>query len=207
MRNALVGALLCLTWAGEVSAQAEFERFWTWSAQMAVSFVLTNTDWSISHPTYSGGGVTWETFDGTFEQRVHLQGSLELRRKYVAFRGTVGFLPQRFTQLAPAQDKELKLVMGGLAAVVYPTAGSVSRFEPYAAAGVGVQKATGDMTNGGFYLSGAAGIRLALTARLALDGGLQIHRLKYTQIELTSQIAKDVATYPVAVFLGARIGG
>ncbi len=138
------------------------------------------------------------------------QGSLELRRKHLAVRGTVGVLPQQFTQVAPAQDEDLRLILGGLSAVLYPLAKSGRSPEPYLAAGVGGQKATGGMTNTGFYLSGMAGIRVPLLAPIALDGGVQVLRLKYTQIELTAPpggIQQDVRINPVAVFLGAHIGG
>ncbi len=63
------------------------------------------------------------------------------------------------------------------------------------------------MRNGGFYVSGSAGLHIGVGSHFAIDTGLQVYRLGYTQIELTSTIAKDVRTYPVSVFVGARIGG
>jgi hypothetical protein len=121
-------------------------------------------------------------------------------------RGTLGILPQEFIQESPAQSHELKLLLAGVSAVFYPMAGRGGPVEPYVAAGAGGQKATGDMTNGGFYLSGIAGVRLRLSARVSIDAGLQVHHLKYTQIELGSRIDKDVAIRPASVCVGLRIG-
>jgi hypothetical protein len=206
MRNVvMMGWAACLMWAGQGSAQTRGDASWTWSAQLSVSMMLNDTDWSISHPTYGGGGVTWETFTGTFTQRSLLQGSAEVTRKYLGVRGTLGVLPQRFTQDAPARDDDLRLVLAGLAAVLYPAAGRGGDLQPYVLAGAGGQKATGGMDNTGFYLTGAAGVRLRLDARVALDGGVQIHRLKYTQIELDSGIAKDVRIHPLSLLVGVRI--
>ena len=206
MRNVvMMGLAACLTWAGQGSAQTSGDASWTWSAQLSASMVLNNSDWSISHPTYAGSGVTWETFTGTFTQRAHLQGSVEVRKRYLGIRGTLGLLPQRFTQDAPARDDHLTLVLAGLAAVLYPAAGPGGDLQPYVLAGAGAQKATGDMDNTGFYLTGGAGVCLRLDARVALDGGVQILRLKYTQIELDSGIAKDVRIHPLSLLVGVRI--
>jgi opacity protein-like surface antigen len=207
MRNALaLGALACLVWTVQASAQDGSGAPWRWSARLSAALPLGKTDWSISHPTYSGAGVTWETFRGTFRQRVQLQASLELRRAHIGIRGMLGLLPQEFTQESPVQHKDFRLLLAGLSAVLYPTPGSGGRLDPYVAAGVGGLKALGDMDNTGFFLTGAAGVRIGLTPRVALDGGVQVQRLKYTQIGLTSTIAKDVRTNPASVFLGAGIG-
>jgi len=207
MRNVVtMGFAAFLMGVGQGSAQTSGDTSWTWSAQVSVSMVLNDTDWSISHPTYAGGGATWETFTGTFTQRAHLQGSVEVGKRYLGIRGTLGVLPQRFTQDAPARDNHLTLVLAGLAAILYPTAGSGGDLQPYVLAGVGGQKATGDMDNPGFYLTGAAGVCLRLDARVALDGGVQILRLKYTQIELDSGIGKDVRISPLSLLVGVRIG-
>ncbi len=45
-----------------------------------------------------------------------------------------------------------------------------------------------------------------LDERVAFDGGVQVLRLKYTQIELDSEIAKDVRIHPVSLLIGVRIG-
>jgi hypothetical protein len=208
MRNALlIGLSACVVWTTPSSAQTETDASWTWSVQLSAGVAVKTTDWSISHPTYSGGGVTWETFTGTFTHRLQLMAGVELRKRYLGLRGTFGVLPQRFKEDAPAQDKDLKLLLAGLAAVLYPTAGTEGSWEPYVTLGGGGQKATGDMDIGGFYLSSTVGVKKDLTARVALDGGVQIQRLKYTQIEVGNRIAKDVRTHPLSVFLGARIGG
>jgi hypothetical protein len=208
MRNALaMGLVACLAWTTPMSAQSESDNSWTWSVQLSAAAVLDASDWSISHPTYGGGGVTWEKFTGTFTHGMHLTAGVELRKKYVGLRGSLGILPQRFVEDAPAQDKELKLLLAGLSAVLYPMAEATSGWEPYLALGGGGQRAFGDMDNGGYYLSTAVGLKRDLTSRIALDGGVQIHRLKYTQIDVGNRIAKDVPTHPISVFLGLRIGG
>ena len=165
-----------------------------------------SNDWSVSHPIYGGGGVTWETFTGMFKHSLHLEGGLELRRSHFGVRGTLGVIPQRFTQDTPPKENDLKLLLAGLSAVVYPGA-TGAKIEPFLLAGAGGQKASGDMDNTGFYLSTGAGLGARLGSRVRLDAGLQVLRLKYTQIDLTPDIAKDVPIYPVSLFIGARLGG
>ena len=202
----IILALSFAFWTTEAGAQEHFEGPWTVSAQLSASLVMGGADWSYSHPYYGGSSVTWETLRGTFSHGLLLQGSLELRRKYVGGRGTVGFLPQEFTQETPAQAKDLKLLLGGLSAVLFPLAGSAGRTEPYLLMGAGGQKATGELDNTGFYLSAAGGVRTRLTSRVSLDGGIEFHRFKYTQIDLGNNIQNDLRVTPVSLFLGARVG-
>jgi len=206
MRSVLIAlALASLAVVSGGMAQASNENLWTWSAQLSVSVVLKDSDWSISHPIVGDGGVTWESFRGTFNQSVLVQMGVELQRGHFGVRGTVGLLPQEFTQVTPTQGETLSLVLGGLSGVYYPRAKSPGRLQPYAAVGVGGQKATGGIENSGFYVSGTAGVKLALDSWVAVDAGLQLHRLKYTQLALDSNIAKDVAIYPISLLLGTRI--
>ena len=207
MRNALgMGFIACLAWTTATSAQAANDDSWTSSFHLSAA-VAPKSNWSVSHPIYGGGGVTWETFTGTFTHGLQLLAGVEMRRRHVGFRGTFGVLPQRFKEDAPARDEKLELLLAGLSAVLYPMAATEGSWEPYLAVGGGGQKATGDMDNGGFYLSSAVGITKHLTSRVALDGGVRVQRLKYTQIEVGDRITKDVRTHPLSVFLGARIGG
>jgi hypothetical protein len=151
--------------------------------------------------------VTWETLRGTISHGLSIRGSVEVRRKYLGVRGTVGILPQEFTQEAPAQAKDLTLLLGGLSAALYPYAGSIRRLEPYLAMGAGGQLATGDMDNTGFYLSASGGVRASLSSRISLEGGIELQRLKYTQVDLGNNIENDLAVTPVSLFLGVRVGG
>jgi hypothetical protein len=141
-------------------AAAQDTASWAWAAQLSTSIVLNDTDWSISHPYYGGNGVTWETFRGAFTQRVLLQGGLELRKRRLGVRGSLGLMPQGFTQEAPAVEEDLRLVLAGLGVVLYPMARGGEGVEPYLAVGAGGMKATGGLSNSGHYLSGAAGVRL-----------------------------------------------
>jgi hypothetical protein len=202
-----IALFACVLLPRDGSAQAEGATSWTWAAALSAAVVVNDANWSVSHPIYSGGGVTWETFRGTVSQRTHFQGSVELRRGFFAIRGSVGMLPQTFTHDAPAVENDLNLLLAGLAVVLYPAAGSARRLEPYVAVGAGAQKATGDMDNGGFYLSGATGLRIGVGSHFAVDAGVQVYRLNYTQIELTSTIAKDVRTYPVMAVVGFFLNG
>ena len=207
MRKALVmGSVVWLAWTTPTSAQTADDS-WKWSVHLSAAAVTRTTEWSISHPTHYGPATVWETFTGTFTQSLEVQAGVELRRRHVGLRGTFGVLPQRFKQDAPARESRLTLLLGGLAAVLYPTAGTGRSWEPYLALGVGGQKATGDMDNWGYYLSGAVGVEKALTSRVALDAGAQVQRLNYTQVEVGSQIARDARTHPFSLYLGARIGG
>jgi hypothetical protein len=191
----------------EVEAQEGPQGPWTLSGRLSAGVALGDSDWSVRHPYYGGSSVTWETFRGTFSHGVHLLGNLELRRKYLGIRGTAGLLPQEFRQEAPAQVKELTLLLGGLSAVLYPLAGSEGRMEPFLSLGAGGQKATGEMDNTGFYLSGAMGLGARVGARISLDGGIEFRRLKYTQIDFGNNVQKDLSVTPVALFLGVRVGG
>ena len=116
-------------------------------------------------------------------------------------------MPQGFTQEAPAVEEDLRLVLAGLGVVLYPMARGGEGVEPYLAVGAGGMKATGGLSNSGHYLSGAAGVRIGIGERVALDAGVQLMRLNYTQIQATWYLARDARTYPVSVFLGVRLGG
>jgi hypothetical protein len=168
---------------------------------------MNETDWTIRHPYYGGGVASWETLSGTFSQRIHAQADIELRRNYLGFRGTFGLLPQEFTQEAPDRTEDFTLVLAGLSVVLYPRAASPEKLQPYLLAGAGGQKATGDLDNTGFFFSGAFGVLANFTARVSLDGGLQVFRLKYTQVDLGNNIQKDLKTHPVSLFLGVRVRG
>lgn len=206
MRTATALALfVVLGAASSTSAQDAPTPDWTWSARFSVGFMLVNNDWSVSHPTYGGGVVIWETFTGMFKHTLHLEGGLELRRSHFGVRGTVGFVPQRFTRDNPAEDADLTLLLAGLSAVVYPAANG-ARIDPFLLVGAGGQKASGDMDNAGFYLSTGAGLGTRLGSHLRLEAGLRVLRLKYTQIDLAPNIDKDVTIYPVSLFIGARVG-
>ncbi|MFG1691761.1 hypothetical protein ACGF5M_06375 [Gemmatimonadota bacterium] len=203
----MVLVLLLTALTNDVGAQEVSRGPWTISAGLSVAAVMGESDWTVSHPFYGNGGVTWETLRGTVSHGLHFQGSVEVRRKYVGVRGRVGILGQEFTQEASEQSKDLRLLLGGLSAVLYPFAGSATRLEPYFALEAGGQKATGDMDNTGFYLSASSGFRTRLSSRISLDGGIELHRLKYAQVDLGNSIEKDLHVTPLSLFVGLRIGG
>jgi len=92
-------------------------------------------------------------------------------------------LPQEFTQEVPDRTENLTLLLAGLSVALHPRAASPGKLQPYLLAGAGGQKASGELDNTGFFLSGAVGVLTNLTARVSLDGGLQLLRLKYTQTD------------------------
>ncbi len=208
MAKILLSVCLCsAAWVSVVGGQASDEPCWIWSAHFTLSLAVNETDWAVRHPVYGGGNVTWETLSGTVYQGFHAQVGIELRKGRIGLRGTLGALPQELTQEAPARGEEFTLLLGGLSVVFYPRAGTPGRVQPYLQGGAGGQKATGDLDNTGFYLSGAAGVRTSLTSRVSLEGGVQVLRLKYTQVDLGNNIQKDLTTHPVSLFLGVRLRG
>ena len=199
--------LFCVVWASGAAGQNQDEGSWTWSAQVSASMAVNEAEWTVRHPYYGGGSETWETLRGTFSQGIHAQGDIELRNKYLGVRGTLGVLPQEFTQEAPARKEDFTLLLAGLSMVLYPLVESTGKLEPYILAGAGGQKAVGDMENTGYFLSGVAGILTTLSPRVSLDGGIQVFRLKYTQVDLGNNIQKDLQAHPVSLFLGVRVFG
>jgi hypothetical protein len=168
---------------------------------------VNESGWTVRHPIYGGGGVAWETLRGTFSHEVQVQGGIEVRRQHLGIRGTVGVIPQEFTQEVPARREKLTLLLGGLSLVLYPRAPLPGPVQPYLRAGVGAQKARGDLGSSGFFLSGEAGVSRSLTPRLALDAGIQLLRLQYTQVDLENGIQKDLVAHPFSLLLGFRVGG
>ncbi len=201
----LAAVALILVTACDSPAAAQSDHGWSWGAGLSVGLVVGESDWSVSHPIYEGASVTTETFSGSFRHLLHLEAGLEARRGHLGLRGTLGFLPQEFAQADPPKEKHLTLLMGGLAVVLY-AAPPEGRFEPWISAGAGGQRAVGDMENTGFYLSGGAGLATGLGSHVKLHGGIQVFRLKYTQIDLAPDITKDVPVYPVSLSLGIWVG-
>ena len=204
-KNLLSVCICSVLWVSRVGGQVSDEPSWIWSAHFTVSLAVNDTDWGVRHPIYGGGNVTWETLSGTISQGIHAQGGIELRRGKLGFRGTLGVLPQELTEEAPARKEGFSLLLGGFSVVLYPRGGSPVRVQPYLQGGAGGQKAMGDLDNTGFFLSGAAGVVTSLTGRVSLDGGVQVLRLKYTQVDLGNNIQKDLTAHPVSLFLGVRL--
>ena len=206
MRSGRLGvALIILMVPTHASAQVGAGSDWTWSAGISASGFLSDSDWSMTHPYHGPGSTTWETLRGEFSHGIRLQGDLEGRRNRLGFRGTVGLLPQTFTQESPAREEDFTLMTGGISGVVYPLGGYDRRWEPFAALGVGGQKATGGLDNTGFYLSLTGGIRAMITEQVSVEGGAEYYRLKYTQVDLGNNIQHDLKATTPSVFLGTRI--
>lgn len=56
------------------------------------------------------------------------------------------------------------------------------------------------------FWSTAAGVRTRVTSRVSLDGVIEFHRLKYTQIDLGGDIQSDLSVTPVSLFIGVSVG-
>jgi hypothetical protein len=206
MRSGWMGlALVILIVPGPSFAQSSPGEGWSWSAGITASLVLGDSDWSMTHPYHGSGGTTWETLSGTFSSSIRVLGDLEVRRDHFGFRGSVGVLPQTFTQESPAQEEDFTLLTGGISGVVYPLGGDDRKWEPFAALGVGGQKATGGLDNSGYYFSVSGGIRAWITGAVAVEGGAEYQRLKYTQVDLGDNIQKDLKATLPSVSLGTRI--
>ena len=203
----LLTVVACICCVCQAPAQEPSTQTRAWSARLGVGFFTSVSDWSVSHPYYSANNTTWETFTGTVRHHLHLEGSFELRRTYVGLRGTLGLIPQQFTQVSPEREDDLTLILAGLSAVLYPAGASATKVEPFVLLGAGGQKGAGDMNNSGFYLSAGAGLAVEIVSHLEVELGVRLLRMKYTQIDLTPTIAKDVGIAPVSVFLGTQIGG
>jgi hypothetical protein len=130
---------------------------------------------------------------------------LERRSGRLGPGGTVGLMPQTFTQESPAQEEDFPLLNGGIAGVLYPLGGDGHRWEPFTALGVGGLKATGGLENTGFHVPVAGGIRARITERFSVEGGAEYNRLRSTQVDLGNNIQKDLKVTRPSLFLGARI--
>ena len=206
MRKILLGLTVALlTGPMTSSAQSVSGSHWSWSAGISASWLPGDPDWSVTHPYVGGSGTSWETLRGTFSSGIRVQGDLGVRRGRIGLRGTVGIMPQTFTQESPVQEEDFKLLTGGIAGVIYLQGGDHRRWEPFTALGIGGLKAIGGLNNTGFYLTAVGGFRVRITEELWFEGGAEFNRFKYTQIDIGNNIQKDMRVSGPSVFLGTRI--
>ena len=180
--------------SNKIFAQKIEKQSWNTSIYINTLLTSSNCDWSLSHPIFSqGGGVHYETITGTFEQSIAVNGGLEMSKGYFGFQCNFEFMPQKLTKSEPIKNSELNLFIGELSILLYPLKYRNKSFKPYLSLGSGFLKANGDIDNTGIGISYATGFRITLSTKLDINVGLKGMLLKYTQLNLTESISKDIS--------------
>ena len=184
-------------------AQSIDEKPWSVSFYLNPSLIISNSDWSLSHPIYYGSGaVQYEEITGTFEHSFAIDGGLEVSKGHWGFQGGFGFIPQKLIKSSPAKNQKLNLVFGEISILYYPLTSDNESIMPYLSIGGGLLKTNGDIDNSGIVFSYAAGAKLLLLNNFGINIGLKGMLLKYTQLGLTESITKDISINPFKIFIG-----
>ena len=184
-------------------AQSTDEKPWSISFYLNPSFMVSNSNWSFSHPIYhETGTVQYEEITGTFEHSFAIEGGLEVSRGYWGFQGNFGFVPQQLIKSAPVKNQKLNLVFGEISILYYPLIFDNESIRPYVSIGGGLLKTSGDIDNTGIIFSYAAGAKHLLFTNFGINIGMKGMLLKYTQLELKDSITKDISIYPFKIFIG-----
>jgi hypothetical protein len=180
--------------SNKLFAQKIEEQSWITSIYINTLLTSSNCDWSLSHPIFSqGGGVQYETITGTFEQSIAVNGGLEMSKGYFGFQCNFEFMPQKLTKSEPIKNSELNLFIGEFSILLYLLKDRNKSFKPYLSLGGGFLKANGDIDNTGIGISYGTGCRIPLSTKFDINLGLKGMLLKYTQLNLTESISKDIS--------------
>ena len=184
-------------------AQNSGGESWTASVFLSSSLVSPKSDWSFSHPTYHAtGGIHAENITGTFEQSCAVNGGLEMEKGYFGLQGNFEYMPQKLSKSEATQNDELKLLIGEFSLLLYPLK-DYKLFKPFLSLGGGLLKASGDIDNTGLVMSYATGVKIPLSGKFGINLELKGRLLKYTQLELSESISKDIRIHPWKLSLGA----
>ena len=202
-KNFLIPVFIIFIITDYISAQNSGGESWTVSVFLSPSLVSPKSDWSFSHPSYhETGGVHYEIIAGTFEQNFAVSGGLEMEKGYFGLQGNFEYMPQKLSKSEAAQNDELKLLMGEFSLLLYPLKDYKS-FKPFLSLGGGLLKASGDIDNTGLVMSYATGVKIPLSGKFGINLELKGRLLKYTQLELSESISKDIRIHPWKLSLGA----
>lgn len=206
MKNLLyfISILFFFLITNNISAQDINENSWMCSFNFNPSILLSNNNWSLKHPVYQATGkIQYEEINGIFEQSIFVSGGLEVKKGHFAFQGNIGFIPQKLTKNMPVKDKELNLLFSELSILFYPMKYNGSPFNPFISIGGALLKASGDIDNTGLMISYTGGVKIPLYSKIGFNLGLKGMLLRYTQLQLSENISKDISIYPFALFIGA----
>jgi hypothetical protein len=176
---------------------------WSRSIHFNASVVGSKSDWSMSHPIHhESGGLHYESITGAFEQYFSVNGGFEMKKGNWGYQCNFEFMPQKLTKSEPITNRELNLFIGEISILYYPPKHDHESYKPYLALGGGLIKASGDIDNSGLMISYAAGVKIPFSAKLGMNFGLKGMRIKYTQLDLTESISKDICISPFKILIG-----
>jgi hypothetical protein len=192
--------------AGLLQAKAPAEGRWRIAGLVQAGFALGETDWEIRHPVYSGGeAATWESISGKFLKSSRFSAGLELSKGFLGGRVEFGIISMKMTNAATGQDSKFTSYFGEIALLFFPMKNPRGRIVPYLSAGAGGFLSGGDIDNPGYHLSLGGGVRCFISDKVGIGLGLKLPLMKYHQVEIGSNITKDLSYSPFLVGLEALV--
>ena len=202
---------------GRAIAQSGLPGTWQTSVHFTAGVAIKSMNWDSTHGYMSGAGRLTETVYGTGNRPVELAGGFELRKNHIAIQGNVGAASVRVQLDGPEQSYSGRPYHPGRyweyrawqiegVFLYFPRAASTSRVAPCFSAGLGFLTTSGDASVRGGSISYGGVVRISVSKRLAIDGGVRAQYQRYDGFPLLPPVVTPTLTFtPVALTIGARL--